>query len=77
MDKSFRSQGLPYRTADVGTVVEIGGGSYLVVERPRGLSPRGACVGCAFRLRTCPAGWGCSKFDRTDGRFVWFVSKDR
>ena len=71
--KSIRSQVLPYRTAEIGKSLVIGGHSYLVIERPSGLCPRAACEGCAFRMKTCPAGWGCSAFDRVDGKFIWFV----
>lgn len=42
------------------------------IVRPDGLELHKGCSGCGFNdARACDAP-PCSKFDRTDGEFVWF-----
>lgn len=44
------------------------------VERPEIESPKDACLGCYLRKQGMDCnGIQCSKFDRRDGKFVWFV----
>lgn len=72
--RSSRSSRLPSVYVPVGGIYEYGGFRYRCVVRP-GVVPRDCCVGCAFSAPgvACPSALQCSKFDRRDGRFVWFV----
>lgn len=72
--RTDRSSRLPSVYVPVGGEYVYGGIKYRCIVRPN-VSPRDCCRGCDFRcLRyPCPAALQCSKFDRRDGRFVWFV----
>ena len=62
------------RECPVGGVLVSGGVSYRCVGRPEGTHWSESCSGCDFsrRFRNCD-GVRCSCFDRSDGRFVWYV----
>jgi len=72
--RSDRSQRLPSIFIEVGGEYTYCGERFRCVKRPR-VSPRDACRGCSFNKKrySCPAALQCSKFDRRDGLFVWFV----
>lgn len=73
-DRSSRSSRLPSVYVPVGGFYEYGGFRYRCVVRPD-VVPRDCCVGCAFSASgvSCPSALQCSRFDRRDGLFVWFV----
>jgi len=75
---------LPRRFIPIGGEVERYGQTFVCVEAPpvEELLPCEACRGCWFarthrdnRISNCSA-LQCSKFDRKDGRNVWFVLKE-
>lgn len=72
--RTGRSSRLPSVYIPVGGEYVYGGIRYKCVIRPS-VAPRDCCSGCDFRCLKypCPAALQCSKFDRRDGRFVWFV----
>lgn len=72
-EKDMRSLRSPVGFVPVGDTFMYGGRCVVVKDRPSGLEPRQACVGCAFSGGGCPA-IACSSFDRIDGRSVWFES---
>lgn len=68
-----RSATLPTRYVEVGEVVSVGNREFVCVESPRIRCVSEACSGCD--LSRCYLNCGdiqCGKFDRRDGRFVWF-----
>ena len=65
----------PMRFVPVGEVVTVRNVRYRCVERPE-VHHRDCCSGCAFVGSTCPPYLQCSKFDRRDRRFIWFVRED-
>lgn len=71
--RSARSSRLPSIYVPVGGTYTCFGETYRCVERPD-VVPRDCCLGCDLsRIKhPCPAALQCSKFDRADGRFVWF-----
>lgn len=75
-----RSMRLPSIYIPVGGEYVCFGKTYRCIARPK-VVPRDCCLGCDLsRIKyPCPAALQCSKFDRADGRFVWFVevSKDK
>ena len=75
MDKS-RNYKLPKEFIPVGAYVDCGGFRYRCIERPPvcGMLPEDACSGCDIsrKYRSCGS-LQCSRFDRKDGRNVWFV----
>ena len=76
MRKFGNTQRLPWKYVPVGGVVEVGGVLCRCVERPDVEVPL-ACSGCVFMrpeyaARNHCAGLKCSKWDRSDGRNVWF-----
>ena len=72
--RTQRSMRLPSIYIPIGGYYVNGGTRYLCVARPR-VHPKDGCTGCAFAKRQCPAALQCSKFDRADNRFVWFVKE--
>lgn len=75
---SPRSSRFPSVFVPVGGVYYSSGVPYRCIDRPKGLAPRDCCRGCAFNAPDigCPAALQCSRFDRQDGHFVWFVRED-
>ena len=73
-----RSSRFPSVFVPVGGYYTSAGVRYRCVLRPRGIVPRDCCRGCAFDApgMSCPAALQCSKHDRSDHRFVWFVRED-
>lgn len=69
-----RSSRLPSIYIPVGGTYVYYGETFRCVVRPP-VVPRDCCLGCAFARAKypCPAALQCSKFDRADGNFVWFV----
>ena len=76
---------LPKRFIPIGGEVERYGNTFVCVEAPpvETLQPYEACRGCWFArtrrddgLAASCAALQCSKFDRKDGRNVWFVLKE-
>lgn len=58
----------------VGGTVTVGGVEYRCVPVPAGTDHRDCCSGCDFsRLYRNCGQVACSRFDRPDGRFVWYV----
>lgn len=70
--KSAKLLRKPMVYVPIGKYIFIGGERFKCVLRPN-VVPIDACLGCAFRGRSCPPRLQCSKFDRRDGKFVWFV----
>ena len=70
---------MPKRFVPVGGRYEKGESSYVCVERPVVRSVSDACLGCVFSKSSSPDRWclglQCSKWDRADGRNVWFVEE--
>lgn len=62
------------RYVPIGDVVIVRGVRYRCVERPD-VHHVDCCLGCAFSGSTCPPYLQCSKFDRRDRTFVWFVKE--
>lgn len=75
MHRSERRMRLPSVFVPIGGIYKRGDVSYRCVARPR-VNPRDCCRGCAFYHMQCPEVLQCSKFDREDGRFVWFVKEE-
>lgn len=65
---------MPRSEYAVGETFEKAGATLKVIARPRGIHPSEACSGCFFISRNC-YGLKCSKFDRSDETFVWFVEE--
>ena len=74
LGRTPRSARLPSIFIPIGGEYVSGGVRYRCVKRPR-VVPRDCCIGCDFSesKRGCPAALQCSKFDRRDHTFVWFV----
>lgn len=73
---------LPQRFIPVGGELERCGRVFVCVERHSVALPKDACFGCWFAkthrdklISNCSA-LQCSRFDRKDGRDVWFVEKE-
>lgn len=68
---------LPNCFVAVGDEVMVAGHRYRCEERGRVIRCADACLGCGFNLpnRKCGS-LQCSKFDREDGRNVWFIALD-
>jgi hypothetical protein len=65
-----------YLYVPIGKTVTIAGHSYKCVLRGEVIAPYLACRGCDFRGGVCPPRIQCSKFDRRDKHFVWFIRVD-
>lgn len=63
----------PSSWCGVGDTLTVGGRTYRCVEVPSDTHWSEACSGCDFSrcYRNCD-GVMCSKFDRKDGKFVWY-----
>lgn len=72
LGRAPRSARFPSIFIPVGGYYTYAGVRYRCVVRPR-VVPRDCCRGCAFERCSCPAALQCSRFDRRDHRFVWFV----
>jgi len=86
MDDKFvspRSRSLPTRYVPVGEIVERYGVRLRCVERRPVHSFSAACKGCWFRRCSVDGtivncnDIQCSRWDRMDGRNVWFVEEIR
>jgi hypothetical protein len=82
---SFLGQGdkasrIPRRYIPLGESYEKDGKEYVCVEREEVASPKMACSGCVFSKSSSPDRWclglQCSRWDRADGRNVWFVEAE-
>ena len=76
MSKDSTTQRLPWKYVPLGETTEIAGVRYRCIERTEVEVPL-ACSGCVFMRpalanRNHCAGLKCSKWDRADGRNVWF-----
>lgn len=67
---------IPRRDVRIGETFLSKGKEYRCVRVPKSVDFRDACSGCAFERSACPAA-RCSKFDRADGNFVWFVEEPK
>lgn len=71
---------MPRRFVPVGGRYTKGDSEYECVERPEVGSVSEACAGCVFSKSSSPDRWclglQCSKWDRADGKNVWFVEED-
>lgn len=83
MRRIHNTQRLPWKYVPLGDAVEICGVRYRCVERPpsESLEVPLACSGCVFATpalanRNHCAGLKCSRWDRSDGRNVWFEVAD-
>ena len=73
---------LPTKYIPIGDVLERCGRKFVAVPRPDAsrLAVADACMGCFFAK--CPASFSncntlqCSRWDRADGRNIWFVPMD-
>ena len=73
-----RDSRLPSIFVPIGGHYVYGGVRYKCVARPRDIRVRDCCKGCSFsKLKgPCPVALQCSKFDRRDKKFVWFVREE-
>lgn len=73
-----RSATPPSVDCEIGGLLELRGVLYRCVERPYIGCVRDACSGCSLseRGRSCDT-VRCSKWDRADGVFVWYVEEVR
>ena len=69
--KTEKASSLPRRFVMLGDVLEFRGRRYRCVLRDE-VHWIDCCRGCAFQGGDCPSFLQCSKFDRQDGRNVWF-----
>ena len=69
--KTLKASALPQRFVPLGDVISIRGERYRCVAR-EDVGWVDCCLGCAFIGCDCPASLQCSKFDRKDGKNVWF-----
>lgn len=70
---SGRGSSLPTRFVEVGERITLGRRVFVCVEAPRRTCVCEACGGCDLsRLYLNCGDLQCGKFDRRDGRFVWF-----
>ena len=71
---------MPRRFVPVGGYYAKDGVMYECVVRPEVGRPSDACRGCAFCRTSSSDRWclglQCSKWDRSDGLDVWFVTED-
>lgn len=75
MDKG-RKYSPPGRECPIGGRITVRGVEYRCVERPRIVCCSDACSGCDFsRKYRCCDSVRCSVFDRSDGRFVWYIEE--
>lgn len=69
-----RCDRLPYIFVPVGGRIRGGGKVYECVKADATILPLQACSGCALRRgRVQCFRYQCSPFDRSDGKFTWFV----
>ena len=66
-----RNTVVPSKDVAIGARFIRGGIEYECVPRPI-VGVRDACMGCSFAARPSCSAPRCSKFDRSDGKFVWF-----
>lgn len=73
---NVRQPAPPSVDCEIGAVLVFRGVRYRCVERPYIGCMRDACSGCSLsgRGRTCDT-VRCSKWDRADGTFVWYVEE--
>lgn len=65
---------VPYVFVPIGGRIRVKGKEYECVRADATLLPAQACSGCALRSgRVQCLKYQCSPFDRSDGRFTWFV----
>lgn len=71
---------IPRKFVPLGGFYVKGGVMYECVMRPEVDRPSEACSGCAFCRTSSSDRWclglQCSKWDRSDGLDVWFVTDD-
>ena len=65
---------MDWRFVAIGDRIRIGRRVYVCVERPM-VTPANACRGCDLASYDCVR-FACSKPDRRDGMFVWFVMEE-
>lgn len=70
--RGVKSPSLPSRFVPIGGIVNIRGRNYRCELRGEVHHWMDCCSGCSLRGIDCPASLQCSKFDRRDGRNVWF-----
>lgn len=69
-----RCDRLPYIFVPIGGRIRVGGKVYECVKAGATILPMQACSGCALRSgRVQCFRYQCSPFDRSDGKFTWFV----
>lgn len=69
-----RCDRLPYIFVPIGGRIRVGGKVYECVKADATILPLQACSGCALRSgRVQCFRYQCSPFDRSDGKFTWFV----
>lgn len=69
-----RCDRLPYIFVPIGGRIRVGGKVYECVKAGATILPLQACSGCALRSgRVQCFRYQCSPFDRSDGKFTWFV----
>lgn len=69
-----RCDRLPYIFVPVGGRIRVRGKVYECVKADATILPLQACSGCALRSgRVQCFRYQCSPFDRSDGKFTWFV----
>ena len=69
-----RCDRLPYIFVPIGGRIRVGGKVYECVKADATILPLQACSGCALRIgRVQCFRYQCSPFDRSDGKFTWFV----
>lgn len=69
-----RCDRLPYIFVPIGGRIRVGGKVYECVKADATILPLQACSGCALRRgRVQCFRYQCSPFDRSDGKFTWFV----
>lgn len=75
-NKQERSERLPNRFFRIGDSIRFDGVLYKVIERPYVERPSQVCNGCDLHNKGCER-LQCSKFDRVDGKNVWFVKIEK
>lgn len=75
-----RKSRIPRKYIPLGGSYEKDGREYVCVERDEVRGVSDACSGCCFSRSSSPDRWclglQCSRWDRADGRNVWFVEAE-